>query len=718
MRNSSHTRFLAAFVIAIFAAAAWLALPSRVVAQRSATGLDTYAITNARIVTGVGQTIERGTVVFRNGLIIAVGDRVNAPPDARVIDGAGLTVYPGLIDASTTLGIPRPTPQPGGGAGGLGGGFAGLFGPPTAPSATSPNSTQLAGLQPEILAADIIHPGGAEIEAARAAGITAAQTVPRGNIFLGQSAFINLAGDTPQGMIIRTPVALYVGLTPLGSGQYPGSLMGVFSSIRQLLLDAQRYREANEIYARNPRGLRRPDVDKSLAALQPVLARQMPVVMQADRAREIDRALDLAREFNLQMIINGGMEADRVAPRLKAMNVPVLLSLNFPKRTTAASPDADPDPVRVLRERVEAPKTAGRLAAAGVPFAFQSGGMTTMTDFLTNAAKAVEQGLARDEALRAMTSRTAEMLGVADRLGTIETGKIANLTVTRGDLFDKTRAITHVFIDGRPVDLKPAAATTPASGAASASGTWVVNINLGGAGKESELTMTLTLQQQGERLSGSIQGQLGSGQIATGTLNGADIRFTVPVTLPGPGTQTTDANFTGTLNGNGMSGTVQVIGRGPGTFTGTRGGGGGGGATTTPAPSATPGAGDTPPARPGTTPPTTTTPPASSDNATTTLNLSGTWSTNVEFGQTPIPITFILQQQRANLSGRIESRFGSADIAGGAVTDNTFRFSTTLELQGQAISFNYEGTVSGDTMNGTVTTPRGQVPFSGTRSNP
>jgi hypothetical protein len=286
MRKSVN-RFCAAFVAASVVAVVCARTVAPPVAAQRSTGTDAYAITGARIVTGTGQTVERGTVVFRDGLIVAVGERAAVPPDARTIDGAGLTVYPGLIDASTNLGIPRPTPTP---AAGFQSPFAGLFGPPVTPSAVSPNSTQLPGLQPEIAAADIVRPGGAEIEAARSAGITAAQTAPRGNIFLGQSAVINLAGDTPQQMVVRSPVALHVGLTPLSGGQYPGSLMGVFSSVRQLLLDAQRYREAEQIYERNPKGLRRPGQDKSLEALLPVLARQMPVVMQADREREIDRA--------------------------------------------------------------------------------------------------------------------------------------------------------------------------------------------------------------------------------------------------------------------------------------------------------------------------------------------------------------------------------------------------------------------------------------------
>ena len=693
MRHSQR-RTLAALAAALLSAAVWLQSPAGA-QRRPGSGVDVYAITNARVVTVSGPVIERGTVVIRDGLIAAVGANVAAPADARTIDGTGLTVYPGLIDASTSLAIPRPTPSPSPAAagGGGGGGLAGLFGQ-TSPSAVSPNSTQPPGLQPEIFAADIIRPGGPEIEAARNAGITTAQTAPRGNVFLGQSAVINLAGDTPQQMIVRTPVALYVGLNPIGQGQYPGSLMGVFASVRQMFLDARRFREANEIYERTPKGLRRPEHDKSLAALLPVLARQMPVVMQADRVREIERALDLAQEFNLSLVINGGLEADRVAARLKAANVPVLLSLNFPRRLAAASPDADPEPLRILRERVEAPKTAGRLAAAGVRFAFQSGGMTTLNDYLANAARAVEAGLSRDDAVRALTLRPAEILGVSNQLGTIEVGKIANLTVTRGDLFDKSRRVSHLFIDGRQVELRPAAASV---GGATASGTWTLNVTLGGSGNErQEMSGTVTLQQQGDRLTGSLQGQLGSGTIGGGTLTGSDINFTVPITLPAPASQTTDAIFAGTISGNEMRGTVQVVGRGPGTFTATRAGG-------------TPAGGGAAP-QGGTQPPGGGTQPAAAGA------LTGTWSITTTAGSQTIPGTLSLQQQGTRLTGSVETPFGTADISDGSATGNSFRVSATLNIEGQSTSVTFEGTFGGNQMNGTVTSARGSFPFSGTRT--
>ena len=704
MRHS-RKRVLYALVFALSAACLWLAAPSSAQRGRGASGgepastlgggagVNAYALTNARIVTVSGPTIERGTIVVRDGLISAVGAAVAAPPDARVIDGTGLTVYPGIIDANTTLGIPRPTPTPGPAQGG--GGFAGLFGQ-TSPSAVSPNSTQPPGLQPELLAADIIRPGGAEIEAARNAGITAAQTAPRGNVFLGQSAVINLSGDSPQQMIVRSPVAVYVGLTPLGQGQYPGSLMGVLTSIRQMLLDARRYKESNEIYERSPRGIRRPEQDKSLAALLPVLARQMPIVMQADRAREIDRALDIAQEFNIQMVINGGQEADRVAERLKAQNVPVLLSLNFPRRTVAPSIEADPEPLRVLRERVEAPKTAGRLAAAGVRFAFQSGGMTAMSDYLANATRAVENGLSRDDGVRALTLRPAEILGVSNQLGTIEVGKIANLTVTHGDIFDRNRRVVYVFIDGRPVDVRSFSPSPVASGA-NASGTWALTVNLGGSGNErQELSITLNLQQQGERLSGTLQGQLGSGQLANGTASGSDVNFTVPVTLPAPASQTTDAIFTGNISGNQMTGTVQLVGRGPGTFSGTRAGGPSAGSTTTPQGG--------------------TQPPAGGGQTSATGALAGTWSITTSAGSQSIPGTLTLQQQGERLTGRVETPFGTADITDGSTTGNSFRISTMISIEGQSTDITFEGTVTDNRMSGTVTSSHGSFPFSGTRN--
>ena len=534
-----------------------LSLDSTTNAQRSA--IDTYAITNARIVTVSGPVIERGTVVIRNGLIAAAGANVSAPSDARVIDGTGLTVYPGLIDSYTNLALPEPPPSASPSPGGGGGFFAA---PPPRP-AGGPNSTQPPGLQPEVLVEDVIRAGGNEIESARNIGITTALTSPRTGIWMGQSALINLSGETPQQMIVRSPVAMHVGFTPL-RGTYPGSLMGVFATLRQMMLDAQRYRDSMAIYERNPRGTRRPETDRSLAALIPVVDGRMPVVMLANTEREISRALDLASEFKLRLIIAGGREADRVAERLAKQQVPVLLSLNLPRRTTAAIPEADPETLRVLRERVDAQQTAGKLVKAGVRFAFQSGSLTDMSDLMANARRVIENGLQSADAVRAFTIWPAQILGVESQLGSIEAGKIANLTVSRGDLFARDARVAHVFIDGRPVDLRPAGPGGPSR--SNLSGTWSVNVNLG----QGERSITLNLQQEGDRLTGAISGPLGAGEISNAsTTSAGEVRFTVVLNVEG---QTQEATFAGRLSNNEIRGSVTIVGSAPGTFTATRSG--------------------------------------------------------------------------------------------------------------------------------------------------
>jgi imidazolonepropionase-like amidohydrolase len=535
-----------------------------------------YAITNARIVTVSGPVIEKGTVVVRDGLIAAVGADAKTPADAQVFDGTGLTVYPGFFDTLTSVGLQAPRPQtPGGGGPGGGGAAAAAAAQQQANTAT--NSNYPAGLRPETFTADDLRGGDAQFETNRNAGFTTVVTVGRTGVFNGQSAIINLAGETVSGMIVKAPFASHVSFATV-PGQYPGSLMGTISALRQMLLDAQRLQELNKMYAANPRGMKRPDVDLSLQALFPVLNGQMPVVFNANREPEIARALDLAKEFNLKAIIAGGQESWKVADRLRAQDVPVLLSLNFPKRTAAASPEADPETMDLLRFRAETPKTAAKLQQAGVKFAFQSGGATTLTDFFSNAGKAVENGLARDAAIRSMTLGSAEILGVGDRLGSVETGKIANLTVVKGDLFGADRAITNVFVDGRPFEQKPPAerpqgrrgpgvagatpGTTPAAALPEVGGNYSINIDVPGQ----PLSGTLALTQQGAIVSGSLQTQLGTAPVKDGKVTAEGFSFAATVEFGGA---SIDIFVKGTVSGNQVTGTIDSP-QGTVPFTGTR----------------------------------------------------------------------------------------------------------------------------------------------------
>ena len=542
------------FSIAIFA---FIAFGSIVHAQ---TRAETFAITNARIVTVSGATIDRGTIVVRDGLIEAVGANLKAPADARIIDGNGLTVYPGLIDANTNIGLAATAPAPqqrGQGA-------------PTTPAATS-NSNYPNGLQPEETAIDGLKAGEAQFETVRNAGFTTALIVSREGIFNGQSAIIDLAGDSVGEMTIRPTFAEHFSFTTLRTGAYPTSLMGTFSVLRQMLLDAQRLQILRQAYDKNPRGMKRPEADKSLEALIPILNRSMPIVFNANTEREIVRSVDLAKEFNLNAIISGGQEAWKVSDRLKAANIPVLLSLNFPKRTAAASPEADAEDLELLRLRAETPKTAAKLLSAGVKFAFQSGGMTNINDFLTNANKATENGLSKDAAVRAMTLSAAEIFGLDNRLGSIETGKIANLTVSRGDILSKDKTITHVVVDGKMFEQKEKPKTpkpTTVGGAtqqpatATVGGNYSVNIEIPGQATQG----TWNLVQQGETLTGTIQGEFGTAPIKNGKITSEGFSFSATVEFGG---QTIDLDVSGKVTGNQISGTISTP-QGAIPFSGTK----------------------------------------------------------------------------------------------------------------------------------------------------
>jgi imidazolonepropionase-like amidohydrolase len=545
------TRFFASIAIILFS----------VCFADAQSRTDVYAITNARIVTVSGATIEKGTVVVRDGLIEAVGASAAVPADARVLDGTGLTVYPGFFDALTNLGLQAPQPQqtqqrgPGGGQ-------------QAQQQTPQSNSNYPTGMQPEVSVFEQLKGGDAQFESARNAGFTTALTVSRDGVFNGQSAVINLAGDSVSELVIKTPFAEHFTFRTAGGGAYPASLLGTFSAFRQMLLDARRLQELDKTYAANPRGMKRPEMDKSLEALFPLINGAMPIVFNANTEREIVRALDLAKEFKLNAIIAGGQEAWKVADRLKAQNVPVLLSLNFPKRTAAVLPDADPEDLETLRFRAETPKGAARLAQAGVRFAFQTGGLTNLNDFFTNAAKTTENGLPADAAIRAITLGAAQILGVDNRLGSIEPGKIANLTVVRGDVLSKDRTVTHVFVDGRLFEQKEKPKTPATTGGqtpaiAAVGGNYTIKVELPGQ----QIPGTLALVQQGATLSGTFQTEAtGTSPVKDGKVTSEGFSFSATVTFSG---STIDVTVTGKVTGNQISGTIDSP-QGAIPFTGTK----------------------------------------------------------------------------------------------------------------------------------------------------
>ena len=420
-----------------------LAIAAALAVGASADAPHTYAITGARIVPVSGATIASGTVIIRNGLIDAVGASVQAPADAQVIEGKGLTIYPGLIDMSNATGVDLQVNRQ----------------PPSDLRTTEETERWKRNLifTPAVRAADHLKEAP---ELARLAnfGVTSVLSTPPGVIVKGQSALVNVTapvdeppignvGDYRTGIqVVRTPVALHIEFANAGGGGYPASLLGVISFVRQSFLDAQRQQLVAQRAAKT--AAIRPPYDPALDALQPALEGKLPVVFEADAAREILRALDMAAEFKLTPVISSAREADEVTAELKARNGRVIYNLNFPTRSRTLAPDAD-ESIEVLRARANAPKVPAALEKAGITFAFSATGLREPRDFVRNAARAVRAGLSPDAALRALTLDAAKIAGADARVGSIDKGKIANLVITDGELFEEGTKVKHVFVDGR-----------------------------------------------------------------------------------------------------------------------------------------------------------------------------------------------------------------------------------------------------------------------------
>jgi imidazolonepropionase-like amidohydrolase len=434
-----------------------LAIASALAVVTSADVPHVYAIKGARIVTAAGAPIASGTLVIRDGLIEAVGADVQAPAGAIVIEGAGMTVYPGLVDMGNSTGVDVPTQAP-------------PQNMRTTEEAERFKRTVL--FRPDLDIASFVRSDAPELARLANSGITTVLSTPTGGAVKGQSALINVVGpvDEPQignvgdyrtGLqVVRTPVALHVEFAASGGrgGGYPASLLGVISFVRQSFLDAQHQIAAEQRFARSKTAAARPAYDPALTALQPALEGKLPVAFEADAAREIRRALAMAEEFKLDPVITGAREADQVTADLKSRGARVIYNLNYPTRSRTLAPDAD-EAIEALRARAQAPKVPAALEKAGLVFAFSSAGLRESRDFVRNVGRAVKEGLSPEAAIRALTINAARIAGASDRVGSLEKGKIANVLVTEGDLFDERLRIKHVFVDGRMLAVEEAPQT-------------------------------------------------------------------------------------------------------------------------------------------------------------------------------------------------------------------------------------------------------------------
>ncbi|MDX2037725.1 MAG: amidohydrolase family protein [Isosphaeraceae bacterium] len=436
-----------------------------------------YAIRGAKLVIGTGATIENGSVVVRKGMIEAVGpdSAVTIPVDARIIEGKGLVVYPGFIDAYTSLGQ-----SIGGSRSKTGDGRSPVF---SDYAYVSMPSDDRRGMTPEYDSGETLELTESLAESRRALGFTAMVSAPTGPIAAGTSVVAATSGLPRRETILRSPHALQIELGiprdpqpanalpgtafrrshSSGLSPYPVSLMGAISHLRQAMIDAEHHAALLERYTgkRGPR----PPVDPALETLHSARSGKLPVWWMADSRDEIHRALDLSEEFGTTAVIVGGREASKVADRLKSKGVPVVLRLDFPEEPKAVDgetyqkrSEAEKDEsLRALQDRTpkwtERAGTAAALHRAGVAFAFSSdrvGG----SGFHEQVRKLISKGLPVDAAIRALSRDAAEIIGLGTSLGTIEVGKEGRLVVMTGPYEVESSKPRWIMADGTAFDLE------------------------------------------------------------------------------------------------------------------------------------------------------------------------------------------------------------------------------------------------------------------------
>ena len=427
-----------------------------------------YALTNVRIVAAPGRVIERGTVLIRNGRIAAVGPQVTVPGGVVTMDLSGHSVFPGLIDAATNIGLPsayRPIPTAdatagrggrgagGGGGGGRGGNPAGLV--PTVNATPVNQSFPQPEVDAQAEAADMFAPTPEQLKTLRAGGVTTVGLVFDGGLFPGRVGAALTGGPDESRLALRADAAQQVSFGTRRGG-YPSTGIGAIAFVRQSLLDAQYEARLDKAFKAGIPGAR-PSNEPFTRALVPVATNEMPAWFTASPERAINRVGEISKELGIKApVIVGVQEGWRVIPSLKAMGATAVVSLNWPNPATVTGASYK-DPVGGGQAQAndqsamaEVRANAAALIKAGVPVALSSYGGETGAAFRDRIRSSIEAGLSADDALRAVTVTPAQLLGITAAVGTIDVGKLANLVVVPGnDLFASGAAIKHVFVEGR-----------------------------------------------------------------------------------------------------------------------------------------------------------------------------------------------------------------------------------------------------------------------------
>ena len=425
-----------------------------------------HALIGGKVVVKPGETLDNATVVIRDGYIEAVGKNITAPADARIWDAKGLTIYAGFIESYLPLG---QTNQPISTSGtksinavSLTAGGVNFFGAPGQRTDVGQRGAgyEISKVAPETRAARGYSPDKKVIDPLRELGFTTAVIVPTRGIVRGTSALVALAEFDPNEVIVKPDVFQHIAFETHEEDEsaYPGSLMGTIATVRQSFLDAQHYGLDQADWQKKSQGRKRPEFDPSLESLAPAAGGKQRVLFEPGSVLMVDRAARVARELKLDFaIVSCGQEWRR--PDLaKEAGATFIVPVNFPNLPKLPSED-DWEQVTLdnLRAWDWAAENPALLSQQKLDIALTTYSLADKKVFRKNVKAAVERGLSEDDALAALTTIPAKLCGVEKQLGTIEPGKIANLTIVDGKgYFDPEARVREVWVDGRNYHVQPA----------------------------------------------------------------------------------------------------------------------------------------------------------------------------------------------------------------------------------------------------------------------
>lgn len=516
-------------------------------AQSDPTGTSavtsTYAITNATIIPSPGVKIEGGTIIISDGLITEVGTNVNIPNHAQVIDGTDHYVYAGFIDGMSNTGAKRPDamerPDD-------------LF-PPDPPN-------DYAGITPEISVVEQLDVEDGKIASMRKLGFTISHTVPYGRMLPGKGALILLRdGEHADDLILEQEVSLLSQFSG-APGSYPGNTLGIMAKWRNIYQNAALSKQHAELYASNPIGLNRPSQDRVLKAFYPIVDRSQPVFYNATTLLEAQRAIRLQDEMGFRLVLGNLEQGWALANDLNS-NISVFMSLEIPEEPESANESDDSEEVQQLTERRlefynRHMNQFDQLTSSGVSFGFSTMGVSA-SKVKKNIVAMQAFGFDSSEALAALTTNAAELLGISNIAGTLDAGKIGNAVVTTGPYFADGTDVKMVFVDGHKYDfeIKEGGSTEVSDNITSdVLGTWEYS----GISPQGEISGTIVFTNETGELTGTISSAQGiySDVILTNiSYREGTLTFDYTVDFGG---QSLELILTGEIIGNDLDGEISV----------------------------------------------------------------------------------------------------------------------------------------------------------------